>query len=172
MTLLTTVHRSLLGLTGTSALLVAASVSVPAQAAEPANGPASGGIAAAKVTNDSPVGSGWQVFYFGYGPSQPTFTFETQTATRVTITDAFCKGDAFTVYDSGTALRTTPTVPAPGCLADDTSDPDVALRDPAYSHSSFILKPGTHAINIAATVNPYGSGGAYIRFDFPPRPLT
>ena len=130
-----------------------------------------GATAVRRVAVSPPIGSGWLNFiWYGEQPADPTFSFTTKTAVRVTVTDAYCKGDAFTLLNAGEVVAVTPTVAAGGCPGPaDVSDPDVALKDPSYSHTSVVLKPGTYDISIVATENPYGSGGAFIRFDFPPR---
>lgn len=129
---------------------------------------ASVAFAATSVT----VGGGWLTFTWSGGDGavaiQAPYTFTATAPVLVTVTDAFCKGDRFTLSDS-TVLGTTSLV-AVGTCADAglTSDPDVALADSGYSHGLFALGSGAHSIDIVASTSPFGGGAAYIRVD----PLT
>ncbi len=112
-------------------------------------------------------GDGWHFFSFGgvgtFAPQGP-FTYSSTTITKITVTDAFCKGDEFRVYDGTTALGDTSVVATdPSCAG--TGDPDAALADPTYSHGVFFVMAGSHSINIQATESPFGAGGAYVRVD-------
>jgi hypothetical protein len=80
----------------------------------------------------------------------------------LTVTDAFLKGDAFEVFDSGVSIGTTPAVPTG---SDCGSDPAVCVNDPAVSHRAFNLGPGPHSITIKAVTSPFGAGAAYFRVD-------
>ena len=118
------------------------------------------------------VNEGWQVFEWGLaGRGDPSFSFTTRRAVRVSVTDAACRGDAFTVQADGEVVLVTPSVPPDGCDGDQVLGPDAAWRDPSYSHGSTVLRPGTYTIAVLVTDNPYGEGDAYIRFDSPPRPF-
>jgi hypothetical protein len=88
----------------------------------------------------------------------------------MSVTDAFCKGDTFTLSEGATTLGTTSTVPeAPTCPSGgnpgDTSDPGTAFNDPGYSHGTFALTAGAHSIGIVAANSPFGGGGAYYSVD-------
>lgn len=155
-------------------LLVVASCTLglltPAAATTAPNKP---DIRASRVTamSNSVVNAGWLSFEWYGRDANRIFTFTTRRAVRLSITDAYCRGDAFVVRDKGKIVLRTVTVAEDGCDVFEVDDPDVAYRDPTYSHGSAILRPGTHKIRIEAYANPYGAGAAYIRFDFPPRPL-
>ena len=69
----------------------------------------------------------------------------------VTVTDAFCGGDRFTVSDGVTTLGTTSAVPVEGCPGTDIADPDLALANPAFSHGSFVVGAGSHSIGRLAS---------------------
>jgi len=129
----------------------------------------SSGVAAA----DPPItpGSGYQIFTWSGGGtpfnSEGPFTYTAAAPSVVTVTDAFCKGDVFRVYDNGNPIGDTSTVAAAAtCPAGgDTTDPNVAVHDTAYSHGHFLVPAGNHAITIQTIVNPFSSGGAYLRVD-------
>ena len=114
------------------------------------------------------VAGTWQPFSFGVTGSTATgspFTFSSPTAAVVTVTDAFCGGDRFTVSDGATVLGTTSLVPVEGCPGTGITDPDLALASPVYSHGFFAVGAGAHSIGVVVSTSPYGSGGAYIRYD-------
>jgi len=126
------------------------------------------------------VGGGWLPFGFG-GPgsaaSGNTYTWTylgTQAGVILTVTDGFCRGDTFKVFEGASLLLTTPFVPSqPLCDAPgDIIDPDVAVTDPSYSHGSVFLLAGLHAVDIFMDLSPYGGGGAWVRVDPVPEPGT
>jgi hypothetical protein len=169
-------RRLLLLLAAMTALMgFSATVPPPAQGEEVAvprgdNGAVTLDQRAAQI--GSVINAGWQEFnWFEDGYAIQTFSVTTTRAIRVTITDVLCTGDAFAVTSGERVLIVTPSVTADCGYEGFTGDPDVALMDPAYSHGSFILRPGTYELSIQAVENPFGSGTGYIRFDFPPRPL-
>lgn len=116
------------------------------------------------------VGSGWQSFVWnGIGPvfnSGGPFTFSSAGTTTLKVTDAFCKGDQFAVFDFGVQIGVTTAVAAGACAGPtDVFDPDIAFNDPTYSHGVFILGPGNHSITFQVITNPFSSGGAFFRVD-------
>jgi len=94
--------------------------------------------------------------------SSPPWTFTSGGSVNFTVTDAFSKGDSFSVFDFGVLVGSTPFVPSGGGATD---DPAVAVLDPTYSHGSFLLSPGSHSITIRADNSPFGGGAAYFRAD-------
>jgi hypothetical protein len=113
------------------------------------------------------VGSGWFNFtWTGAGQpfdSQGSITYNSPTATKLTVTDSFCPGDQFTVFDFGVPIGTTNLVSSVGSCT--ISDPDASLASPIYSHGTFTLAPGPHSITIQTITNPFGTGGAFLRVD-------
>jgi hypothetical protein len=98
------------------------------------------------------------------------FSVSAEAPVVFSITDAFCKGDQFTVSDGETTLGTTSAVAeAPTCgeggNPGDTSDPAVAFADPTYSHGTFALAAGAHQMGIVVSNSPFGQGGAYFSVD-------
>jgi len=121
---------------------------------------------------DTALVAGWQVFGWGSdGLPFETLVFTTKRATRVTITDNLCAGDRFSIFDGTRLLQVSSAVPVDFNCNPIIEDPDLAYRNPIYSHASFVLRPGSHELQIRATTNPFGGGGGYVRFDFPPRKL-
>ena len=113
------------------------------------------------------VGSGWHTFaWFGDGLADRTFSITTKTAVRITVTDAFCRGDTLTVSENKAVLAVTPTVPVDACK-DPVEDPNVAAKDTGFGHTSFALKPGTYNLSINATTSPDTLGAGFIRITRP-----
>jgi hypothetical protein len=126
------------------------------------------GAAASTAAAAALTAGTWQSFGFGGTGSTATgspFTFDSATAAVVTVTDAFCGGDRFTLSDGATPLGTTPAVPITGCPGPNVTDPDLALADPAFSSGRFVVGAGSHSIGVVASTSPYGGGGAFIRYD-------
>ena len=113
------------------------------------------------------VGSGWFRFTWS-GAGQPfdlegSITYNSPTATKLTVTDSFCPGDQFTVFDFGVPIGTTNLVSSVGSCA--ITDPDASLASPIYTHGTFTLAPGPHSITIQIITNPFAAGGAFLRVD-------
>jgi hypothetical protein len=83
----------------------------------------------------------------------------------LSITDAFCRGDRFTISDGATTLGTTTAVPVDLPCASSISDPAVAFADPTYSHGTFALPAGAHSLGIVVSTSPFGSGTAFRSVD-------
>ncbi len=144
---------------------VARSLPLQAKGAHGSNGAKNDAMPQAIDDVPLPVGGGWASFNFG-GPgsfdSEGAFTFATPGPAAVKVTDAFCRGDRFRIYDNGVPIGDTSAVPVGEC---GTSDPDIAFADPTFSHGSFQVGGGNHAITIQAIDSPFGSGGAFLRAD-------
>jgi len=125
-------------------------------------------VAASTAGAAALVAGTWQSFGFagtGWTATGSPFTVSSPTAAIVTVTDAFCGGDRFTVSDGATELGTTSLVPVEGCPGTNITDPDLALASPAYSHGFFAVGAGAHSIGVVASTSPYGGGAAFIRYD-------
>jgi PEP-CTERM motif len=89
-------------------------------------------------------------------------TFTTTGPVLFKITDAFQKGDAFSVdINSGAFVFTTSSVPTDG--SGSVTDPDTAFADRTYSHGSILLGAGSYSINVKAASSPFESGGGYLQ---------
>jgi len=114
------------------------------------------------------VGDGWHGFVVlggvGAVPADSPYTFGASAPVLVTVTDAFCIGDRFTISDGSSTLGTTSVPGAVDCSVP-TGVPDVALADPDYSHGRFAVGAGAHSIGIVHSTAPLGGSGAFIRFD-------
>ena len=101
---------------------------------------------AATTAGATPIAFGsWQPFFFGSTGSVASgspFTFTSSGAAVVTVTDAYCRGDRFTVSDGATTLGTTTLVAVDLACSPIVSDPDVALADPGYSTGRFVVGAG------------------------------
>jgi hypothetical protein len=125
---------------------------------------------AATTAGATPIAVGsWQPFFFGSTGSTATgspFTFTSSGAAVVTVTDAFCRGDRFTVSDGATTLGTTTLVAVDLACNSVVADPDLALADQGYSSGRFVVGAGAHSVGIVASTSPFDGGGtAFLRFD-------
>lgn len=106
------------------------------------------------------------------------YVFMSTTVVRLTVTDAFCAGDAFQVVDgvgpTATVLGSTSAVAStyPSCpfqlYPSGAARADAAWADPAYSHGTFFLAPGSHALDFRHTDHydpSLAATGAYFRID-------
>ena len=126
------------------------------------------------------VGAGWSAtstkppafFFLEVGSFSDNYTFASLVPVVVRVTDDFCKGDQFEVYDGATLIGTTSAVASeyPGCSPE--VGPDAAYADPTYSHGTFGLPAGAHSIKMKAIVSPWGGGRGYIRVDLPVPSIT
>ena len=85
----------------------------------------------------------------------------------MTVTDAYCTGDQFEVFDNGTDIGPT-SIPGTSTCTDYTTNPDTALASPKWSHGVFDLGPGSHSLTFKPIASPFGSGGAFFRVDSVP----
>ena len=144
-------------------VLVAALPATAAAAKHPRNGHRATGAA-----TDPPLAFGqWTFFNFGGTGSlnsEGPFTFFRKTPVLLRVTDGFCRGDRFRVWDNGFPIFVTTGVAVdPSC--DDIPSvgmPGPAWLDQTYSKGHFLLEPGKHAIRIQASRSPFGAGGAWL----------
>jgi hypothetical protein len=143
-------------------VLVAALPATAAAAKHPRNGHRA--VSAA----DPPLAFGqWTFFDFGGVGSQDSegpFTFAKPTPVLLRVTDGFCRGDRFRVWDNGFPIFVTTSV-ATDLSCDDVPSvgmPGPAWLDQTYSKGHFLLEPGKHHIVIQATRSPFGAGGAWL----------
>ncbi len=103
-------------------------------------------------------------FVFGqagtFSPNQ--FTFTASEPVMLSITDNFCKGDRFEVFDNGVSLgaTSTPVNEFPGCSI--STGPEDASANPDYSSGDFVLGPGFHHIRIKVVDSPWEQGRGFI----------
>ncbi len=147
------------------------------------------GIGAAQAASDSGVGvgtphpatdvavdAGWQDFItlgIGIGSEKGPYNFTSTSVVKVTVTDAFCHGDEFGVYNNGTLLgNTSKVIPDVVCTFrlyfPAVARADAAILDPGYSQGTFFVAPGEHSLDFVNTMlwNSTAAGtGAYFRLD-------
>lgn len=136
---------------------------------------ANGALARVSGGGDPPitVGAGWAsttqtppAFFWGANPAfnaEGPFTFSITGSTLLNVTDDFCPGDQFRVYDFGVSIGDTPPVAISYFCPE--LGPAAASLNPAYSHRTFVLGSGSHSITIKTITNPFGGGRAYLRVD-------
>ena len=116
----------------------------------------------------------WYTFSFGNSgsfaqsgigstPAAP-WTFTSVTGVRVRVTDGQAPGDAFSLFDAGTLVGSTPVVArvAGGCNG---TGPDGCYANPIMSHAAFDLGAGAHSLTIRTDVSAFGGGQGYFRAD-------
>ncbi|MEO7132410.1 MAG: hypothetical protein ABIZ07_13655 [Dermatophilaceae bacterium] len=110
----------------------------------------------ASATTDVTLDAGWQEFTTagGVGGASTTgpFLFESTKLTKVTVTDSYCHGDVFSVFDNGVhigdtaeiapELRTCPT----RFYLSDIARADRSMADPTFGHGVFYVGPGSHSL--------------------------
>lgn len=90
------------------------------------------------------------------------FEFYSDTPVTLRVTDDFCRGDQFRIYDNGVEVgETFWTEPyAESCHA---MGADNAFAFASMASAIFQLGPGDHSIRIEVIDNPWNSGRAYLR---------
>ena len=117
--------------------------------------------------DDLKVNHGWSKFFFkgGNGAVAGTnYIFKTKSATTLSITDAYCSGDSFLVYNHGQLILETPFVGSDNCATYE-KHAGKAASSGKFSSGSIALESGHHNITIQTSKNPFGKGAAFIRLD-------
>lgn len=112
------------------------------------------------------VDGGWYPFQFGCvnTTAKDAFVFMTSGPAVMKVTDNYCAGDSFYVFDNGQYIGRTSHVMSNGCRTN-TTNPEIAWNDPSFSHGSFTLEPGMHKIQFTVAESPFMAGGAAVRVD-------
>ncbi len=129
------------------------------------------------VPGDDPpitVDAGWWAtttappafFWSGSGAvfnNEGPFTFTSTTSTILSVTDDFCYGDQFEIFDFSASLGLTSGPTGTSCPPE--AGPDAAFASPNWSSGTFLLGPGSHSITIKVVQNPHGVGRGYLKVD-------
>ncbi len=147
-------------LVAAGAMVAGALAGAPAQAASlgAAGAALQAGVSTAVASgSDVHPDAGWQKFQTDGGVGGTSmdgpYTFWSSALTKVTVTDAYCHGDEFSVVDGRSRLGDTATVPAdlrscsPRFYLSDIARADASMTDPTFSHGTFYLTPGFHSLN-------------------------
>ncbi|MFB2975653.1 PEP-CTERM sorting domain-containing protein [Microseira sp. BLCC-F43] len=78
------------------------------------------------------------------------------------VTDAFSRGDAFSIFNFNTLIGATSTPSRGGYCGD---NPDICFADPLVSKGAFNLAAGQYSLRIVPTNSPFKAGAAYFRLD-------
>jgi len=122
------------------------------------------------------VDAGWRdtfrsppaFFWDGPGPvfnADGPFTYTSDVPTILKVTDSFCPGDRFRVFDNGAPIGDTTDSARGRCRH---VGPHEAFRSSRYSHGAFELAPGEHVIAIQLIRNPFSGGRGFLRVDSVP----
>ncbi|GLC25659.1 PEP-CTERM sorting domain-containing protein [Roseisolibacter agri] len=135
-----------------------------------------GAVAAApRVAAAAPITLGqWYTFSFGgvgsfaqsgigSTPAAP-WEFTSATGVRVSVTDGLAPGDAFSLFDNGVLVGSTPPVARVpgGCNGTGAQG---CFDNPIMSHAAFELGAGAHSLTIRVDVSPSGGGLGFFRAD-------
>jgi hypothetical protein len=90
--------------------------------------------------------------------SEGNFVISSTVALRLKVTDLYCRGDRFMVYDNGVPLETTSASTVQSSCQTTIGDPDAAFDFPSFSHGNISLPAGNHKIRLQATQNYFGYG--------------
>ena len=117
----------------------------------------------------------WDRFSFGGAGSDvaETYDFTIGSGYSLFVTDAYCMGDQFAVYDGASLLGETSVVAYNPCGTAGEINPfgDQTLAQAAYdsglySTGEFALGAGSYTgISLTALLSPFGGGAAYIKVD-------
>lgn len=109
---------------------------------------------------------GWTKFKFGAANSTvwSKFIIKNDRAAILKVTDYYCSGDSFEVFDNGVSVGRTSQTVFDNCTST-TCDPDYAYGHKPWSSFSMSLAPGAHNITLKVLTSPYNEGFAAIRID-------
>ena len=110
------------------------------------------------------VGGGWERFTFGEVGSSESFCFHSKHPMVLKITDYFCSGDRFAVYDNGVFIGETGPTHWDHCKTS-TCDADRAFESGSWSSLTHALHPGHHNVTVKVLLSPYSEGFGAIRVD-------
>ena len=138
---------------------------------DPSNNALAARVLASQVVSPLTISHDWfltamvpPAFFFGqagtFSPNE--FTFTANEPVMLSVTDDFCKGDRFEVFDNGVSIGATsnPVNEFPGCSV--SAGPEAAATNPEYSSADFVLGPGFHHIKIKVIDSPFDAGAGYI----------
>lgn len=111
-----------------------------------------------------PVNGGWMTFPFGPVGSVTPIMFQLYCPGRMNITDLYCSGDRFEIFDNGVCLGLT-SKPIFNDCASNSTNPDYTESHHQWSSGSWDLLPGWHNISIVVKDAPYNGGYGSIRVD-------
>jgi hypothetical protein len=112
--------------------------------------------ATASATTNATLDAGWQQFTteggVGGASVDGPYLFQSTKMTKVTVTDSYCHGDEFSVFDNGARIGDTSVIPAElnTCPArfysSDIARADASMADPTFGHGVFYVGPGSHSL--------------------------
>ncbi|PJF18068.1 putative membrane protein [Paramicrosporidium saccamoebae] len=102
----------------------------------------------------------WKQFCFTTGHAPTRFEFRTTQFTFLEITDLYCKGDQFGIFDHESLLGSTGD--ADSNCTENGENPNDAVAG-GWSTAKFFLPTGNHNVTVLVLKNPYKEGSAAIR---------
>jgi hypothetical protein len=112
------------------------------------------------------VDSGWQSFKFGNYSQEVSdkFKFTLDKRAYVWVTDAYCKGDSFLVFDKQRLVGETLDIEEDGCKTNAT-DPSDAIQNGGFGHLQLNLTKGFHLLSFLVKNSPFLAGQGFVRID-------
>jgi len=115
------------------------------------------------------VNGGWYPFWFGESGTWAfqSFILSASGSFGVGVTDAFCGGDSFALYDNGyfVGLVDTSCIPNDHTCPQYTTDPDTAFASGSTCCTGlFDLSAGFHNFTLLVVASPFGYGQGFIFF--------
>lgn len=111
-------------------------------------------------------------FYaFSYGAPRTmayqSYLLKLRKTAQLTVTDCYCPGDKFQIFDNGVPILTTdqcpPTVPT-DCSGLDTNAWS-CMTNANFCHGQVLLNAGYHNLTFAVISSPSGGGAGFFRID-------
>ncbi|HEY5011986.1 MAG TPA: hypothetical protein VIK61_04680 [Acidimicrobiia bacterium] len=111
------------------------------------------------VSGPPDLSADWIAFDFPAAPSTAiTFTvYGGSTTSTLEVTDEYCQGDQFEIWDNGKDLGPTSYAIDSQCNGPNTGDAQTAFTDGGWSAGTFTLPAGTQSVSIQVKTNVTGS---------------
>ncbi len=112
---------------------------------------------------------GFYAFSFGASHTYAfqNFVVKLRKPTWLSVTDCYCPGDNFQVFDNGRPILVTNECPevTPSCELAFEDNAWSCLKDPNFCHGVVLLDSGHHNLTIATINSSVGGGAAFLRLD-------
>lgn len=112
----------------------------------------------ATASTSATLDTGWKQFTTDGGIGGATaagpYQFESTKLTKVTVTDSYCHGDVFSVFDNGVHIGDTSQIPEElnTCptrfYLSDIARADASMADPTFGDGVFYVGPGSHSLEL------------------------
>jgi len=112
---------------------------------------------------------GFYAFSFGssHTYAYQNFVMKLRKPVWLSVTDCYCPGDSFQVFDNGKPVLVTNICPeiTPSCEIVNSTNAWSCLESPDFCHGVILLDTGHHNLTIATINSASGGGAAFLRMD-------